>query len=152
MLMDFLNGLESEISSEISSIQDKLDLENAKLTEEEKFLGMIQEEHNEDFKDFSPRKFESINDKTLHDTKDDIDVIKSRIEALNSDLALKKKQLFQIDDCIDEVKGMQTSVTNKTSSQNDNIINKLDLISSLITSDPMRAKIEISELKKFLSK
>lgn len=148
MLMDFLENLEREVSSEISSIQEQLDLENAKLTEEEKFLGLIQEEHNEDFQDFSPRKYESVNDKTLHDTKNDIDSIKTHINSLNADLKIRKKQLYDINDCIKEAKKLSKSSRPKYVASKDSVITKLNLISSLISTDPMRAKIEISELLK----
>jgi|GEM_PF-6919335 hypothetical protein len=148
MLMDFLENLEREVSSEISSIQEQLDLENAKLTEEEKFLGLIQEEHNEDFQDFSPRKYESVNDKTLHDTKNDIDSIKTHINSLNADLKIRKKQLYDINDCIKEAKKLSKSSQPKYVASKDSVITKLNLISSLISTDPMRAKIEISELLK----
>lgn len=148
MLMDFLENLEREVSSEISSIQEQLDLENAKLTEEEKFLGLIQEEHNEDFQDFSPRKYESVNDKTLHDTKNDIDSIKTHIDSLNADLKIRKKQLYDINDCIKEAKNLNKSSQPKYVASKDSVITKLNLISSLISTDPMRAKIEISELLK----
>lgn len=155
MLTDFLTDLERQISREIYDIHQKIDSQNSKLVEEQKFLGLIQDEHKEDFKDFSPRRFESGSDKRLHSTQDYINSIESNIEDLNSSLKIKTEQLKQIRQCIREASGMPLSRTNQMPSSHSTKINnasditkKLDLISSLIQTDPFRAKIEVDELKK----
>lgn len=152
MLIEFLKHLEEISVSKVLSMQEDLDLSNSRLNEEEKFLSLIEKEHNDDFNDFSPRRFESVNDQKLKQTRDDISSLKEHIVSVTESLKEEEMNLSEIRSSISEANGYLNSIKNdQLSKARVSVVSKLDLISSLLKSDPVRAKIEIDELKKTLS-
>lgn len=147
----FLKRLLDELAANLSDYESHLDDLNVKIKENTRFIEVLKEENDKPFSEFSPR---SVNYKN----SEQIDKLE---KTTNNQIVEKKNLEIKIDQCkirIQDIKDMlgklDTDNNSKprnynNTSNNDNsfIIDSIDNIISYLPADPIRAKIELENLK-----
>ena len=147
----FLKRLLDESATNLSEYESHLDDLNVKIKENTRFIEVLKEENDKPFSEFSPR---SVNYKN----SEQIDKLE---KTTNNQIVEKKNLEIKIDHCkirIQDIKDMlgklDTDNNSKprnynNTSNNDNsfIIDSIDNIISYLPADPIRAKIELENLK-----
>lgn len=147
----FLKRLLDESATNLSEYESHLDDLNVKIKENTRFIEVLKEENDKPFSEFSPR---SVNYKN----SEQIDKLE---KTTNNQIVEKKNLEIKIDQCknrIQDIKDMlgklDTDNNSKprnynNTSNNDNsfIIDSIDNIISYLPADPIRAKIELENLK-----
>lgn len=147
----FLKRLLDESAANLSDYESHLDDLNVKNKENTRFIEVLKEENDKPFSEFSPR---SVNYKN----SEQIDKLE---KTTNNQIVEKKNLEIKIDQCkirIQDIKDMlgklDTDNNSKprnynNTSNNDNsfIIDSIDNIISYLPADPIRAKIELENLK-----
>lgn len=147
----FLKSLLDESAANLSDYESHLDDLNVKIKENTRFIEVLKEENDKPFSEFSPR---SVNYKN----SEQIDKLE---KTTNNQIVEKKNLEIKIDHCkirIQDIKDMlgklDTDNNSKprnynNTSNNDNsfIIDSIDNIISYLPADPIRAKIELENLK-----
>lgn len=147
----FLKRLLDESAANLSDYESHLDDLNVKIKENTRFIEVLKEENDKPFSEFSPR---SVNYKN----SEQIDKLE---KTTNNQIVEKKNLEIKIDQCkirIQDIKDMlgklDTDNNSKprnynNTSNNDNsfIIDSIDNIISYLPADPIRAKIELENLK-----
>lgn len=147
----FLKRLLDESAANLSDYESYLDDLNVKIKENTRFIEVLKEENDKPFSEFSPR---SVNYKN----SEQIDKLE---KTTNNQIVEKKNLEIKIDQCkirIQDIKDMlgklDTDNNSKprnynNTSNNDNsfIIDSIDNIISYLPADPIRAKIELENLK-----
>ena len=147
----FLKRLLDESATNLSEYESHLDDLNVKIKENTRFIEVLKEENDKPFSEFSPR---SVNYKN----SEQIDKLE---KTTNNQIVEKKNLEIKIDQCkirIQDIKDMlgklDTDSNSKprnynNTSNNDNsfIIDSIDNIISYLPADPIRAKIELENLK-----
>ena len=147
----FLKRLLDESAANLSDYESHLDDLNVKIKENTRFIEVLKEENDKPFSEFSPR---SVNYKN----SEQIDKLE---KTTNNQIVEKKNLEIKIDQCkirIQDIKDMLGKLDTDNSlkprnynntSNNDNsfIIDSIDNIISYLPADPIRAKIELENLK-----
>lgn len=147
----FLKRLLDESATNLSEYESHLDDLNVKIKENTRFIEVLKEENDKPFSEFSPR---SVNYKN----SEQIDKLE---KTTNNQIVEKKNLEIKINQCkirIQDIKDMlgklDTDNNSKprnyiNTSNNDNsfIIDSIDNIISYLPADPIRAKIELENLK-----
>lgn len=147
----FLKRLLDESATNLSDYESHLDDLNVKIKENARFIEVLKEENDKPFSEFSPR---SVNYKNSEQ-------IEKLEKTTNNQIVEKKNLEIKIDQCkirIQDIKDMlgklDTDNNSKprnynNTSNNDNgfIIDSIDNIISYLPADPIRAKIELENLK-----
>ena len=147
----FLKRLLDESATNLSEYESHLDDLNVKIKENTRFIEVLKEENDKPFSEFSPR---SVNYKN----SEQIDKLE---KTTNNQIVEKKNLEIEINQCkirIQDIKDMlgklDTDNNSKprnynNTSNNDNsfIIDSIDNIISYLPADPIRAKIELENLK-----
>lgn len=147
----FLKRLLDESAANLLDYESYLDDLNVKIKENTRFIEVLKEENDKPFSEFSPR---SVNYKN----SEQIDKLE---KTTNNQIVEKKNLEIKIDQCkirIQDIKDMlgkfDTDNNSKprnynNTSNNDNsfIIDSIDNIISYLPADPIRAKIELENLK-----
>lgn len=147
----FLKRLLDESAGNLSEYESYLDDLNVKIKENTRFIDVLKKENDEPFSEFSPR---NINYKNA----EQIDKLE---KTTNNQIVEKKNLEIKIDQCkirIQDIKDMlvnidkgsnNNSANNIKNSNNDNnsIKDSLNNIISYLPADPIRAKIELENLK-----
>lgn len=147
----FLKRLLDESAANLSEYESYLDDLNVKIKENTRFIDVLKKENDEPFSEFSPR---NINYKNA----EQIDKLE---KTTNNQIVEKKNLEIKIDQCkirIQDIKDMlvnidkgsnNNSANNIKNSNNDNnsIKDSLNNIISYLPADPIRAKIELENLK-----
>lgn len=150
----FLKRLLDESAANLSEYESYLDDLNVKIKENTRFIDVLKKENDEPFSEFSPR---NINYKNA----EQIDKLE---KTTNNQIVEKKNLEIKIDQCkirIQDIKDMlvnidkgsnNNSANNIKNSNNDNnsIKDSLNNIISYLPADPIRAKIELENLKNYL--
>ena len=163
-IKEYLESLLDDFNSNIIDLQEELNEINVLLKEDTKFLELLKNENDEHFSEFSPRNVnykneekikeleESINTKTeeKNNLETYIEQVQEKIDEL--DLMIGKIEIYEIENNItsvgEQIVNEETIINQSSDSDNDmnHIKNKLATILSFLPSDPMRAKIELSNL------
>ena len=147
----FLKRLLDESAANLSEYESYLDDLNVKIKENTRFIDVLKKENDEPFSEFSPR---NINYKNA----EQIDKLE---KTTNNQIVEKKNLEIKIDQCkirIQDIKDMLVNIdkgsnnysaNNIKNSNNDNnsIKDSLNNIISYLPADPIRAKIELENLK-----
>lgn len=147
----FLKRLLDESAANLSDYESHLDDLNVKIKENTRFIEVLKEENDKPFSEFSPR---SVNYKN----SEQIDKLE---KTTNNQIVEKKNLEIKIDQCkirIQDIKDMLGKLDTENNSKpknynntsnNDNsfIIDSIDNIISYLPADPIRAKIELENLK-----
>lgn len=147
----FLKRLLDESAANLSDYESHLDDLNVKIKENTRFIEVLKEENDKPFSEFSPR---SINYKNA----EQIDKLE---KTTNNQIVEKKNLEITIDQCkirIQDIKDMlgkldknnninPTNSIISSDSDSSHIIDSLDNIISYLPADPIRAKIELENLK-----
>lgn len=147
----FLKSLLDESAANLSDYESYLDDLNVKIKENTRFIEVLKEENDKPFSEFSPR---SVNYKN----SEQIDKLE---KTTNNQIVEKKNLEIKIDQCkirIQDIKDMLGKIDTDNNSKhrnynntsnNDNsfIIDSIDNIISYLPADPIRAKIELENLK-----
>lgn len=155
MLDEILNNLSNMYTSELLSTEEELDMVSTQLKEERKFLKLLLKDEGESFNAFSPRssgeqegkvseirsKIQSL-EKEQNIDQDQVTELKQKLH----DLKLAKEELASLrTEIAAHLKLLQESETS-SHAETDEISHKLQLISSFLPADPLRAKIELDEI------
>ena len=147
----FLKRLLDESAANLSDYESHLDDLNVKIKENTRFIEVLKEENDKPFSEFSPR---SVNYKN----SEQIDKLE---KTTNNQIVEKKNLEIKIDQCkirIQDIKDMlgkldtdniskPRNYNNAPNNDNSFIIDSIDKIISYLPADPIRAKIELENLK-----
>lgn len=147
----FLNELLDEISNRLVDIEIQLDDLDIKIKENSRFSEVLKKENEAPFSEFSPRNIVNKNLK-------EVDKLDKVNEELNEELRNLKTEKDLLKSRSDRIYGMLTELDNYNPSSEasvkkdvvENVDSVKDSISNIISylpSDPMRAKIELANLR-----
>lgn len=150
----FLNELLDEISNRLVDIELQLDDLDIKIKENSRFSEVLKKENEAPFSEFSPRHIINKNLKEVDKLDKDTEVLNEELNNLLLEKDFLKKRSDRICSMLTELDNYNPSseapakkdVVENVDSVKDSISN----IISYLPSDPMRAKIELANLRKNL--
>ena len=161
-MVDFLKKYQIELLNQREKVQVAIsDLQNKK-KEDEKFLQLLKQDNDSVFTEFSPREVNYKNQIQIQDLELTLSSLQKEMDGL-------ERQRQQLDDRIQEIDQLfvnegdfHMKSTNDSSAQyfisagditsKEELIEVIDRIDSYILSDPMRAKMELLELRQIVNK
>lgn len=147
----FLDELLDETTNKIFDTELKIDELDIKIKENSRFSEVLKKENEPPFSEFSPR---NINNKNLEEVKkidndtegmcselDNLKIEKTKLQKRSDRIV---KMLAELDDYNSDTRFVEKIVEEENV---DNIKDSLNTIISYLPSDPMRAKIELANLR-----
>ncbi len=153
-LYEEMNHVLSDLCEERTDLQSQIDTNNLHIQETQTFNKKIQENEEDDFRIFSPRKNMDLHRSELEQSN----MEKEDYEKQNSQLEKRVEKLDTIINIMQEVlKDTEKKVNEPTVDLNlynnlESVLHKIQLSIKFISQDPDRAKLELSMIVEALQK
>ena len=167
VIYDFLKKYQEELISDRIDLKEKLDFINTKLTEERKFLSILEGTNDSYFSEFSPRTLNAANNEKAEEVRNTISSLENDFKIYSEKMKFFDFRIGELNSILDdyitvsysEVSEKQNIVSNYNDDLDTNISetenisgdfesikSKLIDIKKLVLLDPYRASLEIDSL------
>ena len=159
-IKEYLESLLDDFNGNMIDLKKEMDDLDLQLKENIRFVNLLKEENDKPFSEFSPRdtnvnsedKIKELDELVDKQTTEKenlqtyIDQVQDKIDELL--LMIGKMEIYEIDNNAPSQKETDNSSSNDNHpSKNDVVKSNIDTILGFLPADPMRAKIELENLK-----
>ena len=143
----FLSELLDETTNKIVDTELKIDELDIKIKENSRFSEVLKKENEPPFSEFSPRNISNRNLEEVKKIDNDTEGMSSELNNLKIEKNNLQKRSDRIVNMLAELDDYNSDTKFVEEENVDNIKDSLNTIISYLPSDPMRAKIELANLR-----
>ena len=158
-IKEYLESLLDDFNGNMIDLKKEMEDLDLQLKENERFVTLLKEENDKPFSEFSPRdtnvnseeKIKELEELIKKETTEKenlrtyIDQVQDKIDELL--LMIGKMEIYEVDNNTSSKEAINSSSDNNHPSKTDVVKSNIDTILGFLPADPMRAKVELENLK-----